>query len=65
MKNLTRITINPEVMGGKPCIRGMRVTVGMILGLMASGHSPDEILRAYPYLEPEDLTEVLAYFSKL
>jgi len=61
MRNLTRITVNPEVMGGKPCIRGMRVTVGMILGLMASGHSKDEILNAYPYLEPEDLTESLAY----
>jgi uncharacterized protein (DUF433 family) len=61
MKNLTRITINPEMMGGKPCIRGMRVTVGMILGLMATGHSYDEILRAYPYLEKEDLMESLAY----
>lgn len=61
MRHLTRITINPEVMGGKPCIRGMRVTVGMILGLMASGHSPEEILQAYPYLEIEDLRESLAY----
>jgi len=61
MNQLTRITINPEVMGGKPCIRGMRVTVGMILGLMASGASHDEILQAYPYLEPEDLRESLAY----
>ncbi len=61
MRDLSRITINPEVMGGKPCIRGMRVTVGMILGLIASGHSPDEILSAYPYLDPEDLTEALAY----
>lgn len=61
MRHLTRITINPEVMGGKPCIRGMRVTVSMILGLMATGHSQDEILSAYPYLEPEDLTESLAY----
>ena len=61
MTQLTRITINPEVMGGKPCIRGMRVTVGMILGLMATGASHDEILQAYPYLEPEDLRESLAY----
>ena len=61
MKRLTRITVNPEVMGGKPCIRGMRVTVGMILGLMASGRSNDEILQAYPYLEPDDLRESLAY----
>lgn len=61
MKQLKRITVNPEVMGGKPCIRGMRVTVGMILGLMAVGRSHDEILRAYPYLEAEDLAECLAY----
>jgi uncharacterized protein (DUF433 family) len=61
MKHLTRITINPEVMGGKPCIRGMRVTVGMILGLMASGHATEEILQAYPYLDTEDLRESLAY----
>jgi uncharacterized protein (DUF433 family) len=61
MRHLTRITINPDIMGGKPCIRGMRVTVGMILGLMASGHSTEEILQAYPYLEAEDLSESLAY----
>ena len=61
MKQLTRITTNPEIMGGKACIRGMRVTVSMILGLMAAGYSHDEILQAYPYLEPEDLTESLAY----
>ncbi|MEM9540067.1 MAG: DUF433 domain-containing protein [Cyanobacteria bacterium P01_E01_bin.42] len=61
MKQLKRITVNPEVMGGKPCIRGMRVTVGTILGLMAVGRSHDEILRAYPYLESEDLMECLAY----
>ena len=51
MTQLDRITTNPEVMGGKPCIRGMRVTVGTLVGLMASGHSHAEILRAYPYLE--------------
>jgi len=61
MKAPTRITFDPEVMGGKPCIRGMRVTVGMLLGLMASGHSKDAILKAYPYLEAEDLQEALAY----
>jgi uncharacterized protein (DUF433 family) len=57
----TRITLNPEVMGGKPCIRGMRVTVGTIVGLMASGHSVPEILKAYPYLEEEDVRQALAY----
>lgn len=58
---LTRITLNPEVMGGKPCIRGLRVTVGMIVGLLAAGHSEEEILRLYPYLESEDLREALSY----
>jgi uncharacterized protein (DUF433 family) len=58
---LDRITRNPEVMGGKPCIRAMRVTVGTIVGLIASGHSHSEILAAYPYLEPEDLQQALAY----
>lgn len=61
MKQLTRITLNPEVMGGKPCIRGLRVTVGTVVGLMASGHSPEEILKAYPYLELADIYEALAY----
>lgn len=58
---LKRITMNPSVMGGKPCIRGMRVTVGTIVGLLASGRMQEEILRDYPYLEPEDLREALAY----
>ena len=58
---LDRITFNPEVMGGKPCIRGIRVTVGTIVGLMASGHTPEKILKAYPYLEAEDIDRALAY----
>jgi len=61
MPKLTRITFNPQVMGGKPCIRGLRVTVGMLLGLLAAGHSHEDILRAYPYLEKEDIQEALAY----
>ena len=61
MPNLDRITRNPEVMGGKPCLRGMRVTVGMIVGLVAAGHSDAEILSAYPYLEKEDIRQALAY----
>lgn len=61
MKNLTRITFDPEVMGGKPCIRGLRVTVGMIVGLVATGHSTSEIVEAYPYLEAEDVREALRY----
>lgn len=61
MKNLTRITLNPKVMGGKPCIRGLRVTVGTVVGLIASGYTNAEILKLYPYLEEEDLREALAY----
>jgi len=61
MKELSRITLDPAVMGGKPCIRGMRVTVGMIVGLLAAGRSREEILQAYPYLEPEDIDQSLAY----
>ncbi len=61
MKKLERITLNPNVMGGKPTIWGMRVTVGMILGLIAAGHSQEEILQAYPYLEKEDIREALTY----
>ena len=61
MKELTRITFDPEIMGKKPCIRGMRVTVGMIVGLVASGHSTEAILELYPYLENEDIHEALSY----
>jgi uncharacterized protein (DUF433 family) len=57
---LDRITIDPNVMGGKPCIRGMRVTVGVITGLLASGASFQEILELYPYLE-EDIKAALSY----
>lgn len=58
---LARITHDPQVMGGRPCIRGMRVTVGTIVGLLASGHSVEEILEAYSYLEREDVAAALAY----
>ena len=61
MPVLDRITRNPEVMAGKPCIRGLRVTVGTVVGLVASGHSGAEILAAYPYLEPDDIRQALAY----
>ena len=61
MKNLKRITLNPNVMGGKPCIRGLRVTVGTLIGLLASGYSSKEILAMYPYLEEEDIIESLSY----
>lgn len=61
MPELTRITRDPAVMGGKPCIRGMRVTVGTVVGLVAAGRTRDEILREYPYLESEDIAEALSY----
>ena len=59
--NIERITLDPSIMGGKPCIRGMRVTVGTVLGLLAGGHSRERILEAYPYLEPPDIDAALAY----
>ena len=61
MPALTRITHDPNVMGGKPCIRGLRVTVGTIVGLVAAGRSHEEILRLYPYLEGDDIREALSY----
>ena len=61
MNELKRITFDQKVMGGKPCIRGLRVTVGTIVGLIAAGHSFADILKAYPYLEEEDLLDALVY----
>jgi uncharacterized protein (DUF433 family) len=61
MGQLDRITQEPEVMGGKACIRGMRVTVGMIVGQVGVGHTIDEILADYPYLEREDILQALRY----
>jgi uncharacterized protein (DUF433 family) len=59
MGTLQRITRDPAVMGGKPCIRGLRVTVGAILGLLAPGRTPGQILQAYPHLEAEDIRAAL------
>jgi uncharacterized protein (DUF433 family) len=61
MPRLDRITRNPQIMGGKPCLRGTRVTVGTIVGLVAAGHANAVILAAYPYLEEEDIRQALAY----
>lgn len=61
MRGQDRITLDPDVMGGKPCIRGLRVTVGTIVGLLAAGRSEGEILGAYPYLEKEDIQAALTY----
>lgn len=54
-----RITLDPKVMGGKPCVRGLRVTVSTVVGLLASGHDRTRILAAYPYLAAEDIDAVL------
>ncbi len=61
MEHLDRITQNPAVMGGKACVRGLRVTVGMIVGQLAAGQSVDVLLIDYPYLEREDITQALRY----
>ena len=61
MADFERITQNPEVMGGKPCIRGLRVTVGMIVGQIGAGRTVDELLAEYPYLQREDILEALRY----
>lgn len=65
MAQLDRITQDPAVMGGKACIRGMRVTVGMIVGQIGAGHSIEEILADYPYLEREDVLQALRYAAWL
>jgi uncharacterized protein (DUF433 family) len=61
MEQLDRITQQPDMMGGKACIRGMRVTVGMIVGQIGTGHSIDEVLTDYPYIEREDIMQALRY----
>lgn len=61
MSTLDRITQQPDVMGGKPCIRGLRVTVGMVVGQIGAGRSVDALLADYPYLEHEDVLQALRY----
>jgi uncharacterized protein (DUF433 family) len=61
MTQLDRITQQADVMGGKPCIRGMRVTVGMVVGQISAGRSVDEVLAEFPYLEREDVMQALRY----
>ena len=65
MTGLDRVTFDPNVMRGRACIRGMRVTVSLILNLVANGMSTEEILKAYPYLEAEDIRQSLQYASLL
>ncbi len=61
MARWDRITQDPLIMGGKPCVRGMRVTVGMIVGMIGSGYGVDQVLADYPYLEREDILQALRY----
>jgi uncharacterized protein (DUF433 family) len=65
VQHLQRITLNPDVMGGKPCIRGMRVTVGMIVESIAAGRTTEQLLAGFPYLEVEDIREARAYAASL
>lgn len=56
-----RIVLDPDTMGGRPCIRGTRVTVGTIVGMLATGHDRNELLRLYPYLNAQDIDAALSY----
>jgi uncharacterized protein (DUF433 family) len=60
-----RITFDPEVMGGKACIRGMRITVGLVVSLVAEGATPEQIREEFPSLEPEDIRQALSYAAWL
>jgi uncharacterized protein (DUF433 family) len=65
VQQLERITIDPDVMGGKPCIRGMRVTVGMIVEALSAGRTVTDLLSDFPYLEEQDIREALAFAARL
>jgi uncharacterized protein (DUF433 family) len=65
MIGFDRITFDPSVMGGRACIRGMRITISLVLNLVANGMTPPEILEAYPYLEAEDIRQALQYAAWL
>jgi uncharacterized protein (DUF433 family) len=65
MAPFDRITQRADVMGGKACIRGMRVTVGMVVGQIGAGHSVEEVLADYPYLDREDIMQALRYAAWL
>ncbi len=64
MDHLNRITVDPEVCGGRPCIRGLRIRVRDILGMLAGGATCEEILEDYPYLESDDITAALEYAAR-
>jgi uncharacterized protein (DUF433 family) len=61
----SRITMDPDVMGGKPCIRGMRVTVGMIVEALSAGRTVEQLLADFPYLEEPDIRDALAFAARL
>lgn len=65
VQGFSRITIDPEVMGGKPCIRGMRVTVGMIVESLAAGRTIEQLLADFPYIEEQDIREALGFAARL
>jgi len=65
MLGFDRITFDPHVMGGRACLRGMRITVSLVVNLVANGMTIAEILDAYPYLEPEDIRQALHYAAWL
>lgn len=65
MQRFDRITMDPEVMGGKPCIRGTRVTVGMIVEALAAGRTIEQLLTDFPYLEEADIREALGFAAQL
>jgi uncharacterized protein (DUF433 family) len=65
MRHFDRVTIAPDVMGGKPCIRGLRVTVGMIVEALGAGRSPEELLADFPYLEEQDIRQALGFAAQL
>jgi uncharacterized protein (DUF433 family) len=64
MAQLDRITQQPDIMGGKACIRGLRVTVGMVVGQIGAGRSVDEVLADFPYLESEDIMQAIRYAAR-
>ncbi len=65
VKPFDRITVDPNIMDGKPCIRGMRIQVSSVLNLFANGMSSEDIIEAYPYIEPEDISQCLQYAAWL
>jgi uncharacterized protein (DUF433 family) len=65
VQQFSRITMDPDVMGGKPCIRGIRVTVGMIVEALSAGRTIEQLLADFPYLEELDIREALAFAASL